>query len=119
MIFAWILKNPLYALVAALALLVGLWWAWSALTDDPGAEARLAKNQAEAARESGSDAVETVGAAGKREADSVDLTRTNSEEIRNAQGADAAVDPAARDAGLTALCRRASYKNNPRCAASR
>ncbi len=88
---------------------------YSVLTGRSKAEARLGKNQTEAAGQSGQDAVNTVGKAGEREADSADLTRSNDVEIRNAQGADAAVDPAVRDAGFASVCRRASNRNDPKC----
>ncbi len=101
--------------VVLMLVLLALWWGYSALTRNSKAEARLAKNQAEAAAQSGADAVNTVGKAGEREATSADLTRTNDAEIRNAQGADAAVDPAVRDAGFASVCRRAANRNDPKC----
>lgn len=107
-------KPILYAIAAAVAVLV-LWALYNAITAKPKAEARLGRNQAEAAAESGSDAVNTVGAAGDREAASDALTRSNEEEIRHAEGADAAVADPARTAGLRALCRRASYRGKPEC----
>ncbi len=108
--------GKLIAAGVVLALItVVLWWGYSALTGRSKAEARLGKNQAEAAAQSGQDAVNTVGAAGDREAASADLTRSNDQEIRNAEGADAAVAAPARDAGLASLCRRASYRNDPKC----
>jgi hypothetical protein len=109
------LKLAGYVL-GALAVIAGLWWLYSAITANPKAEARLSRNQAAAASESGSDAVNTVGAAGDREAASDALTRTNEADIRNAPGADAAVTAEARAAGISALCKRAAYKDDPRCA---
>jgi hypothetical protein len=79
------------------------------------ARARLGEEAAKAASQSGVDTVATVGAAARREAQSNDLTRTNEQEIRNAQGADARIDPAVRDAGLDGLCRRAAFRDNERC----
>ena len=79
------------------------------------ARARLGEEAAKASSKSGEDAVATVGAAARREAQSSDLTRTNEQEIRNAQGADVRLDPAVRDAGLGGLCRRAAYRDDERC----
>lgn len=79
------------------------------------ARARLGEEAARAASASGRDAVATVGEAARRETQSADLTRTNELEIRNAQGADARVDPAVRDAGLGGLCRRPAYRDDQRC----
>ena len=56
------------------------------------ARARLGEETANAASRNGEDAVATVGAAARREQQSDALTRTNETEIRNAQGADLAVD---------------------------
>jgi hypothetical protein len=77
--------------------------------------ARLGEAQAESAGRSGQDAVARVGAAARREQQSDELTTLNQLEIRNAQGADAPVDPAVRDAGLGGLCRRAAYRDDQRC----
>lgn len=107
-------KLALYIL-AGLAALAALWWLYSALTANPKAEARLGRNQAEAAAESGADAVNTVGAAADREAAGDALTRSNETEIRNAEGADAEVAAPVNDAGLDALCRRAAYRDSVRC----
>lgn len=107
-------KFILAALTALLAALA-VWWLYSTWTGKPKAEAKLRGNQVEAAQASGKDAVNTVGEAGKRESASADLDRTNEGEIRNAEGADAAVAAPVRDAGLRSLCRRASYRNDPRC----
>ncbi|MES2904711.1 MAG: hypothetical protein V4696_11040 [Pseudomonadota bacterium] len=79
------------------------------------ARARLGEESARAATGSGRDAVATVGAAARREAQSSDLTRTNEQEIRNAQGAAVPVDPAVRDAGIGGLCRRPAYRDHERC----
>ena len=79
------------------------------------ATARVEQGAARAASDSGRDAVETVGrAAARREAGEA-ITRTNDKEIRNAQGADANVAIAVRDAGIDGLCRRDAYRDEPRC----
>ncbi len=103
------------AALTALLIALAVWWLYSTWTAKPKAEARLGKNTTEAAQASGKDAVNTVGQASDREAKIDDLTRTNERDIRNAQGADAAVAAPARDAGLRSLCSRASYRLDPRC----
>lgn len=107
-------KAVLYAL-GAVAVILAAWWLYGAITANPKAKARLARNQAESALKSGADAVSTVGAAGDREAASNDLTRANEADIRNAPGAADPVSAEARAAGITALCKRAAYKDDPRC----
>lgn len=114
MITRWAMIN-LRWLLLGLGVLFLLAWGYSALTRNSKAEARLSKNQAEAAAQSGSDAANTVGAAGDREAASDALTRDNEKDIRNAEGSDAPVAAPARDAGLDGLCRRAAYRNDPKC----
>ena len=78
-------------------------------------ETRLSKGQTGAALESGADAVGTVGDVGDRASTSDQLTRENADDIRNAPGADAPVDPAVHAAGLRALCTRAAYRGRPEC----
>jgi hypothetical protein len=107
--------KVLLGVVAALLVVWALWWVYSTITAKPKAEAKLRGNQVEAAQESGKDAVNTVGAAGEREAASADLDRTNEGDIRNAEGADAAVAAPVRDSGFASLCRRASYREHPKC----
>jgi hypothetical protein len=80
-----------------------------------GAQSRVDRSQFDAASNSAADAVGTVAASGEATAASEDLTRTNERDIRNAQGSGDKVNPAARDAGLTALCKRPAYKDEPRC----
>jgi ABC-type multidrug transport system fused ATPase/permease subunit len=77
------------------------------------AQSRVERSQAEAASNSAADAIDTVAASGKAEAASEDMTRNNDKEIRNAEGASDAVNPAVRDAGLRSLCRRPAYRNAP------
>lgn len=113
---AWLTLKVAGYIVTALAVIGALWWLYSAITANPKAEARLSRNQAQAASESGSDAVNVVGAAGEREAASDALTRSNEADIRNAPGSADPVSAEARAAGITALCKRAAYRNDPRCA---
>lgn len=109
------LRKPIAMLVVAVVVLAALWWAYSAITARPKAEARLGKNTTEAALESGRDAVGTVGAQGAAE-DAVDATtKENEHAIREAEGADAPVARPAHDAGLRSLCGRASYSQRPEC----
>jgi FtsZ-interacting cell division protein ZipA len=79
------------------------------------AQARVERSQAEAASKSAEDAIGTVRRSGESEKASEELTRSNEKEIRNAEGANDPVNSAVRDAGLTALCKRQAYRNNPRC----
>lgn len=79
------------------------------------AQSGVDQGQHGALQQSAADAVNTQGAVNANTMASEDLTRRNAEEIRNAKGADAAVDPAVRDAGLRALCRRPSAAHDPAC----
>lgn len=80
-----------------------------------GAQSRVDSAQSGAASNSAADAIGTVAASGERESASEDLTRRNEANIRAANGATDAVNPAVRDAGIQALCRRAAYAKDPRC----
>lgn len=108
------LRAAIYV-AGAIAIILALAWLYSAITAKPKAEARLGRNQATAAQESGSDAANTVGQAGDRETADATLTRSNEKDIRNAEGADAAVAAPARDAGLRSLCKRRAYSRDTRC----
>jgi len=107
--------KPIVWAALAVAVLLALWLGYRALTADARTEARLARNQAEAALESGRDAVEAVGEASERETASEALTRSNEAAIRAAPGAADPVSAEARGAGIAALCKRAAYKDDPRC----
>lgn len=78
-------------------------------------EAKLANGQSQAATQSGRDAVQSVGNQSAAEIQVDAITKENEDAIRSAPGANAAVAPAARDAGLRALCRRAAYRGDPKC----
>ena len=102
-------------IVFGLLLVFALWWLYSTITAKPKAEARLGRNQTEAALDSGRDA---VGAVSKQQAGetAIDkITKENERAIRNAPGADAPVDPALRDAALRSLCQRRTYSRDPKC----
>jgi hypothetical protein len=79
------------------------------------AQSRVERSQAEAASNSAADAINTVAASGGRETASEDMTRSNEKEIRNAQGADAHVGAGVNAAGRNSLCRRAAYRDDPKC----
>lgn len=79
------------------------------------AEARLNRNVAGAAVESGQDAVQTAGTVAAHEAASDETGRINDAEIRNAPGADQAVPAAVDAAARSSLCRRAAYRLDPAC----
>lgn len=79
------------------------------------AQSKVDSAQSGAFRNSAADAINTQSAVNQRERESESLSRSNEEEIRNAKGADQRVDPAANAAGLRALCRRPSRRNDPAC----
>jgi len=79
------------------------------------AQGRVERGQAGAAANSAADAIGTVARSGEAEAASETLTRTNEKEIRDAQGANDPVNPAVSAAGRNSLCRRAAYRDDPKC----
>ena len=79
------------------------------------AQARVERSQAEAASNSAADAISTVARSSEASEASEQLTRDNERAIRAAPGASDKVNPAVRDAGIAALCRREAYRNDPRC----
>jgi Flp pilus assembly protein TadB len=104
-------------IVAAVVAVLVVWAAfhfWEK-SRSQGAQARVDTAQSGAASNSAADAIGTVAASGARESASEDLTRQNEANIRAANGSGDAVNPAVRDAGIQALCRRAAYRNDPRC----
>lgn len=116
-IIADLVRKPLAWAIGAFILIGIGWWLVSTVIGGASAktEARLARNAAGAAIESGRDAVNTIGKQMASE-DAIDIiSRENEHEIRNAPGARAPVDPAARDAALRSLCRRAAYRERPEC----
>jgi hypothetical protein len=78
-------------------------------------EARLATGQADAAVQSGADAVNTVGNRMSADAAIDTITQENRDAITKADGASAPVAAPVRNAGLRSLCGRAAYSGNPRC----
>jgi ABC-type protease/lipase transport system fused ATPase/permease subunit len=83
------------------------------------AQARVERSQAEAASNSAADAINTVTGVGTNQAASEDLGRTNERDIRAAEGANARVGAGVNAAGRAALCKRAAYRGDPKCAAFR
>lgn len=114
MIYRFFAENIVRIAIAIAAALV-LWWLYSTITAKPKAEARLGRNTTEAAQQSGQDAVNTIGAAGEREAASDALTRSNDRDIRNAEGSSTIVAAPADKAGRAAVCRRLANRNDPAC----
>jgi hypothetical protein len=96
-------------------LIAGLWGGYNLLTGSLKTEVKLGRNQVEAATVNGADAVNTVGQAAATEAASDDLTRSNTDEIRKADGAAVPVAAGVNTAGLRALCRRAAYRGQREC----
>jgi flagellar biosynthesis/type III secretory pathway M-ring protein FliF/YscJ len=112
------LSARVIAMVAAVFVLivaVGLFVRSCDKRRSQAAQGRVERSQAEASSNSAKDAINAVGAANGRETASEDLTRSNEKDIRNAEGSNAAVNPAARDAGLRALCLRPAYRDSERC----
>jgi hypothetical protein len=79
------------------------------------AQSRMDHSQAEAASNSAADAIGTVARSGEAAAASEDLTRSNGEQIRAADGANQKVGAGVDAAGRAALCRRRAYANDPKC----
>lgn len=107
----------LAAIAAGVVLIILAVWITDALSDGRRAkvEAKLNRNQAEAAVNSGRDAVETLGTQAASEEAIDAITGENADAIHSAPGADAPVAPGVRNAGLRSLCRRAAYQRNPQC----
>ena len=83
------------------------------------AQGRMNQEQGNGFGNSAADAVGTVGTAGRREAESEDLTRRNERDIMAAEGARDPVNPATNRAGRNALCKREAYRNHPDCKGQR
>jgi hypothetical protein len=75
------------------------------------------RSQAEAASNSAADAINTVTGVGSNQAASEDLGRTNERDIRAAEGANERVGAGVNAAGRAALCKRAAYRDDPKCKA--
>lgn len=115
---AWLTKTVARILaVVVIVLLIGTFLFLRQCSAERTAktETKLATGQAGAAIQSGQDAVNTVGTVEGNSSSGDALTKANGDTILNAQGANAVVAAPVRDAGIAALCRRPSYRDNPRC----
>jgi ABC-type protease/lipase transport system fused ATPase/permease subunit len=110
------IRAVLIAVAAIALVLVGAFTVRSCdKRHSKAAQSRVEASQAQAASNSAADAIGTVAASGAASEASEALTRSNEQKIRAANGANTKVDPAVRDAGIAALCRRKAYENDPRC----
>lgn len=80
-----------------------------------GTQAKVDKAQTGALANSAADAIGTTQDVAANAAASEDLTRSNEKDIRNAEGADTRVGAAVDAAGRRSLCKRAAYRNDPKC----
>ncbi|MDE8654762.1 hypothetical protein [Novosphingobium album (ex Liu et al. 2023)] len=115
--FSQIPARLIAGVAAGVILLTAILWISHAIGSGARAkvEARLNANQADAAAESGHDAVETLGTQAAAEDAADVITGENADAIHSAPGANAPVAAPVRDAGLRGLCRRAAYQRNPQC----
>ncbi len=114
---AWLTSRSLWLVGAGILLVVlfSLTVTQCSKRRSMAAQERVEDAQAGAAANSAADAIATVQRSGEATATSEELTRTNEREIRDAEGANDAVNAGVRDAGLASLCRRAAYLNHPKC----
>ena len=110
-----IAARTLALIAGIIALVVLAMWVPSCIQKQRSvaAQARTDAAQAGAAQNSAADAIAVQGAANERQINSEATTRSNERTIRDAQGANDAVNPAVRNAGFDSLCRRASFRNSP------
>jgi hypothetical protein len=101
--------------VIALILIVGFTVRSCDSRHSRAAQSRLDTAQGDAQANSGADAIGTVQRSGEAAAASEDLTMANERDIRGAEGANDKINPAVRDAGIAALCKRQAYAHDPRC----
>lgn len=101
------------ALVIAILLLVTCGPAACNAIRSLTAQTKVNDAQHNAFTTSAGDAVSTQGNVASNASASEDITRSNEKAIRDANGADAQIDPAVRDAGFASLCKRPSFRNNP------
>ena len=112
------MTRPQLAITLSAALLI-LWIglvAWNVITaPQRAATARAGQVLAEGRAAAGADAVEVTANRSATEGDIDAITRTNTDAIRKASGADAPVDPALAAAGRRGLCHYAGYRDRPEC----
>lgn len=101
----------------AILLVVGLYFAVKTyFTAGLETQVKVGAGQLGAQGESGHDAVQALGNTVAHEQATDKITQENGNAIDHAKGSDVAIDPAARAAGLHALCRRESYRRaHPAC----
>jgi len=111
--------TPFGKLLLLGALAIALVWGFVFVRDlmvgSAKVEAKLGRNQTEAALQSGTDAVGTIGAQGAAEEVTDRITRENDNAIRSAPGADTPVPAAVDSVARERLCRRAVYRERPEC----
>jgi hypothetical protein len=73
------------------------------------------RSQGEAATNSAADAINAVTGVGSNQAASEELGRANERDIRAADGASTKIGAGVNAAGLKALCKRAAYRDDPKC----
>lgn len=115
---AWLTKTVARILgVVAIVLLVGalLFLRQCSAERTAKTETKLATGQAGAALQSGQDAVGSTGAVEANSSAGDALTKENTDAIQNAQGAREPVAAPVGDAFIASLCRRASYRLDPKC----
>lgn len=111
------LARWVWLLIAIALAVAAAWWMVSSLMSGKSAktEAKLSTNQAEAAFESGTDAVESVGRTIELERHVDYITKETERVILEAPGADAPVDPRLDSIARQRLCQRTAYSEHPDC----
>lgn len=119
MIFGYNIAARMIAAIAGMILVIGLLSfgaSQCSKRQNQAAQSRVDKAQAGAAEASGADAIATVSNRAASAAASEDLTRESGADIRAAPGADQRANSGVDLAGRKALCKRAAYKDDPKCA---
>lgn len=101
--------------VIALVLIVGFTVRSCDSRHNKAAQSRVERSQGEAASNSAADAINAVTGVGANQAASEELGRTNERDIRAAEGANTKIGPGVDAAGRKALCKRAAYRDDPKC----
>jgi len=112
-------KAIVFGLIVAASLAcaaIGGFLAWRA-GHGQRVQAKVDVGQAGAAADAGVNALQERGAAEQAHAEIDINVKGGIDAIRSAEGSDAQITPAARDAGLRALCGMRSYRGDTRCAA--
>ena len=112
-------KGIIFGLIAAAALAcaaIGGFLAWRS-GHGQRVQAKVDVSQAGAAADAGVKALQERAAVDQAHAQIDINVKGGVDAIRSAAGSDAQITPAARDAGLRALCRMRSYRGDAGCAA--